>query len=134
MIAAHQSITTGWVRTRRMLVRPAVIASVRRSRIIGMLTTLTAKMMVANTLPSAIHARMKSMLRGSTRLLSVSEKSGMLPLNESAKTTSEARAHSISSTSSMTPKIASVSSLRRHAIAASMRRGRWPRSSRSLTK
>jgi hypothetical protein len=48
----HSSITPGWVRHRRMLVRPAVMASVGRSRIIGIETTLTAKMRPANTPPT----------------------------------------------------------------------------------
>ena len=108
---AHHSITGVCVSTRRMLVRPAVMASVGRCSIIGIETTLTAKISVANSAPSSTQAMMKLMFSGSSSASSEPLKSGM-PSKVTAKTTSVARAQTISSTSSTKPKMASCAGAR----------------------
>ena len=89
-----------------MLVRPAVMASVGRCSSIGIETTLTAKISVAKSAPSSTQAMMKLMFSGSSSASSEPLKSGM-PSKVTAKTTSVARAQTISSTSSTKPKMAS---------------------------
>ena len=75
---------------------------------------------------------MNSVFSGSTSLSSEPLKSGM-PSKLSAKTTSDARAQTISSTSSTAPKIAIVPIFVSQAVSESPRSGRSPRSSLRLT-
>jgi hypothetical protein len=75
---------------------------------------------------------MKLRLSGSSKAISEPLKSGM-PSKLSAKTTSDARPQSISSTSSTKPKIASVPLRVFHAMSEAPRVGRSPRSSARLT-
>ena len=52
--APHSSITPGFCRQARMLVRPAEIASTWRSMIIGIEITLVVKIRPANTAPTTM--------------------------------------------------------------------------------
>ena len=108
------------------------MASTWASSIIGMLTTLTEKMITANAEPTVIQAMMNSMFSGLNSAISEPLKSGM-PSKLSAKITSVERAQTISSTSSTKPKIAIWPMCSSQAVSESPRSGRSPRSSRWLT-
>ena len=62
---AHHSRTAGWSSTKRRQDSPAVMASVWRCRIIGMETTLIAKMSVANAAHTAAQVATKNRFCGS---------------------------------------------------------------------
>jgi hypothetical protein len=106
------------------------MASVCRSRIIGIATTLTEKISRRTPRPRRRQATMKPMFSGSSRASSEPLKSGM-PSKLTANTTSVARPQSISSTSSTKPKMPSVPErVDSKASSDPPKSGRSPRSSR----
>ena len=90
-----------------MLVSPEEIASLPRSRIIGMLITLVTKISPANTAPTSVQVIRNSRFCPLSNCDSRFCASGMV-LKVTANTTSEARPQSISRISSTPAKMAMV--------------------------
>ena len=89
--APHSSMTPVFSITTRMLVMPAVNASVSRSRIMGMDTTDVENTSAANTPPTTIYTATKLQFCGLNTACSTPVVDGMPVLKNTANTTRDAR-------------------------------------------